>query len=128
VAGETAARPFRPSVRLHQPREYAAVLAATPRRQRGCFELRYLPGPVDRPGPTRLGLVIPKRLARHAVLRNLLKRLAREAFRQALPVLPAGDIVLRLAKPPVAASGPVDGARRALWRSDIDSLLAALRR
>lgn len=47
----------------------------------------------------RLGVVVPKKLLKAAVRRNLVKRLAREQFRQ-LPQLPAMDLVLRLAVRP----------------------------
>lgn len=44
----------------------------------------------------RLGVVVPKRLVKAAVLRNLIKRLGREQFRLLRPQLPARDLVLRL--------------------------------
>jgi ribonuclease P protein component len=47
-------------------------------------------------GLARLGLVIPKRSVRHAVRRNLIRRWAREAFRQRQHCLPMTDIVLRV--------------------------------
>jgi ribonuclease P protein component len=73
-----------------------------------------------------LGLVIPKKNARRAVLRNLLKRIAREAFRQVRTDLPRYDLVLRLAKPLVSASADDDGSKRRAWRVEIDLLLAQL--
>lgn len=49
-------------------------------------------------GTARLGLVVPKRLCRRAVQRNLAKRLVREAFRHDRAQLPADcDLVVRLA-------------------------------
>lgn len=48
----------------------------------------------------RLGVVVPKRLIKAAVRRNLIKRLAREQFRLLLTQLPARDLVLRLAAKP----------------------------
>jgi len=96
----------------------------SPQRLRGgCFELRYRRNEAS---GARLGLVIPKRLARRAVLRNLIKRLAREAFRHALPKLPAVDMVLRLSRPPLSSDARVDGVLRGTWRRDIDVLLAGL--
>lgn len=47
----------------------------------------------------RLGLVVPKRQARRAVTRNLVKRQVREAMRQHLSQLPPGDWVVRLRAP-----------------------------
>jgi ribonuclease P protein component len=105
---------------------------ASPLRLRsGCFELRFKKHEAKEasaPSGARLGLIVPKRLARRAVLRNLLKRLAREAFRQASGPLPAVDMVLRLVKPPLPAARRVDQAMRQSWRQSIDELLAGLRR
>jgi ribonuclease P protein component len=118
--------------RLHRPGEFAAVMASRTRVAAGCFELRYRlrqPGDValsaDR---ARLGLIIPKRLAKRAVLRNLLKRLAREAFRNANPGLPPMDMVLRLAKPALAVGGQLDRPQRLSWRKTLDELLAGVPR
>ena len=126
--GDTKLRPFRPSNRLHVPKEFAAVMASPLRLRGGCFELRYRRNEEAKLQGTgaRLGLVIPKRLARRSVLRNQIKRLAREAFRQILPALSALDLVLRLTKPPLAGKALVDRELRHVWRRDIDSLLAGL--
>lgn len=123
VAREAASGVYRPSAHLRQPKEFTAVLASPLRLKGGCFELRYRPNETI---SARLGLVIPKRLARRAVLRNLLKRLARESFRHVLPRLPAVDLVLRLASPPVPKSGKVDRLQRNIWRRDLDGLLGGL--
>jgi ribonuclease P protein component len=118
--------------RLHRPEEFAAVKGSRTRLSGGCFELRYRPRqpgvaglPADR---ARLGLIIPKRLAKRAVLRNLLKRLAREAFRNATPGLPPMDMVLRLAKPPLAIGGLPDRPQRRSWRKTLYELLAGVPR
>jgi len=71
------------------------------------------------PAP-RLGMVVPKRLLRLAVLRNAVKRQAREAFRQRASGLPAVDVVLRLGRKPVAGTADFKHAAR----RDIDALLA----
>src|SRR5690606_29682221 len=44
----------------------------------------------------RLGLIIAKRFAAKAVVRNAIKRVIREAFRQKRGDLPACDLVFRL--------------------------------
>ena len=44
----------------------------------------------------RLGLIIAKRFAAKAVVRNAIKRVIREAFRQQRGKLPARDLVFRL--------------------------------
>lgn len=46
-------------------------------------------------GP-RLGVIVAKRLLKRAVHRNLVRRIAREAFRHLRPEMPPADIVLRL--------------------------------
>ncbi|MFM2342482.1 MAG: hypothetical protein RLZZ592_2135 [Pseudomonadota bacterium] len=86
-----------------------------------------------RSGPPvlRLGLVVPKRHARRAVTRTIVKNQLRDAMRRHLPHLAAGDWVLRL-------RAPIDRSRFPSARSDalaielrgeIDRLLAdAVRR
>ena len=74
-------------------------------------------------GP-RLGLVIPKRQAKTAVLRNAIKRQARELFRRRTD-LPAMDAVLRLAQP-VRLDRPISRTDRLGWRNEIDRLLGQL--
>lgn len=106
-------------LRLKQPAEFAAVFASRRMVRGENFELRLSPNHGDSP---RLGLVIPKRLARRSVMRNLIKRLAREAFRQALPKLPMFDMVLRLTRKPAEGALSDRGVRRA-WRVEIDALL-----
>jgi len=51
------------------------------------------------PGGARLGLAVAKRLARRAVDRNRIRRIARETFRLRRPMLLRNDFVL-LVKPP----------------------------
>ena len=119
VAGACA---FRPPARLRQAAEFAAVMASPLRSRSKHFEIRYLH---NQHSFARLGLVVPKRLARHAVLRNLLKRLARESFRGVQRRLPAVDVVVRLAKVLV----PSDRANREfrrIWRYELDQLLLGL--
>ncbi len=68
--------------RRHRFAGRGAFMAAlrSPRKIRGTASLLHiLPGV---PGASRLGLALPKRLARRAVDRNRLKRLAREVFRR----------------------------------------------
>lgn len=67
----------------------------------------------------RIGLIVARRLLKRAVDRNLVKRIAREAFRSVRARLPALDLVLRLASPFTALD------RREL-RGELDSLLARL--
>ncbi|MBU1236372.1 MAG: ribonuclease P protein component [Gammaproteobacteria bacterium] len=118
--------------RLHRPDEFAAVMDGRGRARGGCFEVRWRTrqsvilgsGTVG----ARFGLIVPKRFAKHAVLRNLLKRLARESFRNAIRTLPQVDIVLRLVAVPLPAGQRVDAARRRSWRQDVDGLLRKVSR
>ena len=131
MAGKTEAdRCFRTEYRLHRPEEFAAVMASPLRLHEACFELRYRRNESGRGQEgheghgARLGVIVPKRFARRAVLRNLLKRLGREAFRHARPRLPTIDIVLRLVKSPMPAGVKVDRIHRESWRRTLDALLA----
>lgn len=76
-------------------------------------------------GMARLGLIVPKRLAKAASLRNAIKRQAREAFRMSGANLPAVDVVLRLTRP-VKGIRARDLDQHRLWRAEIESLLARL--
>lgn len=76
----------------------------------------------------RLGQTISKRHARRAVSRNLVRRLAREAFAQHQDRLPLGDWFVRLTAPfarsqfPAAASP----ALRQAVRVELDRLFAGV--
>jgi ribonuclease P protein component len=79
----------------------------------------------DRPPGCRAGWVVPKRHARRAVTRSLVKRSIRAALEQAAPRLRAGDWVVRLRAPiepgrfPSAASSVL----RLELRAELDALL-----
>ena len=119
---------FRGEHRLHAAAEFSSVFSARRVLRGEFFDLHYRSDnmPSALPAATaRLGLVMAKKLARRAVQRNLLKRLAREAFRHARPELPRYDMVLRLAKP---SGHDLDQAARRAWRADVEQLLARLPR
>ncbi|WP_019937435.1 ribonuclease P protein component [Bordetella sp. FB-8] len=101
--------------RLHRPSEFAAALKGR-RLARGAFFVVSAASAAapdakpagsadsaaetsrfgEQPACARLGLVIAKRYAPHAVTRNALKRVIREAFRTQRLALPARDYVVRL--------------------------------
>ena len=83
------------------------------------FLLHYRLQTADETTGARLGLVVAKRLLRHAVDRNLVRRLARESFRLMRGQLPSRDLILRLA----VAPAPID--RRAL-AEEIKGLLGKM--
>ena len=79
----------------------------------------------------RLGLVISKKQARAAVLRNAVKRQARELFRTTRGTLPCVDIVLRLVKPldrPKQKGLAGSKIARADWRIELAGLFDKLAR
>ena len=112
--------------RLHAAAEFSLVFA-TRRVLRGrIFDLHYRARELVSAMPSvgaRLGLVIAKKLARRAIQRNLLKRVAREVFRHARQGLPPYDLVLRLSRSP---GGSLDAATRRLLRADVEQLLIQL--
>lgn len=122
---------FRSEHRLHAAAEFSLVFAARRVIRGKCFDLHYLAiKPESRETSVsmcsaRLGLVIAKKLARRAVQRNLLKRLAREVFRHARNHLPPYDLVLRLSRSPGNDTGV---AARKAWRTDVEQLLERLSR
>jgi ribonuclease P protein component len=126
---ESPRRVFLPAFRFHAAKDFSRVFAARSKFRGKYFDLHYLACDTELAGSARLGLVVAKKLARYAVQRNLLKRLAREAFRHTRGRLPPYDLVLRLARPP----GNIQGSEsetaanmRRLWRTDIDQLLDRL--
>ncbi|MEW6512471.1 MAG: ribonuclease P protein component [Pseudomonadota bacterium] len=107
---------FRRQHRLLKPAEFANVFAARRVLRGSQFALHYRDS--DLP-VARLGLVIPKKQAHTAVLRNAIKRQAREIFRLRLASLPARDVVLRLTR-------LVETQDKPAWRTEITQLLERL--
>ncbi len=109
VTVSASERDFPPGRRLHTPAEYAAAFAHRQVLRGPCFDLHC--GAMRAGGAARLGLVIPKKLAKAAVLRNSIKRQLREAFRMRAGELPPRDLVFRLVRWPenmrrLARGGP----------------------
>ena len=115
---------FGSAQRLHSPRDFAAVLDTRKAVRGSCFDLHYRFA--DPGAPARLGLIVPKRMARRAVLRNKIKRLGREAFRQLQTAIPHYDVVLRLVRPLRGADGRSGDVNSPLWRREIEGLLRLL--
>lgn len=111
--------------RLHRPSEFAAVLSGRKVLRGTSFDLHILDGGTQ--PQARLGLIVPKRLARAASLRNAIKRQGREAFRLSMAGLAVGDVVLRL-KRPVDADKPEFVQNLKGWRREIEVLLDRLAR
>lgn len=120
---------FKPAFRLLQPREYTEVFENRRVLRSSHFALHYRPtAALQRPLPTaRLGLVIPKKNARDAVLRNAVKRQIREAFRRQRLQMPLCDLVFRLAQPLDRPDYRLDKASKAGWRLEIEGLFDKLK-
>ena len=58
------------------------------------------PVPSFSPNPSRLGLIVAKRLVPAAARRNLIKRVVREYFRTTRDAFPPGDWIIRLHESP----------------------------
>ena len=85
--------------RLLTPREFKAVFdGAHFKASHRSLLLLAIPGADQTASPGRLGLVVAKKHARHAVQRNRLKRLLRDSFRHHKAELTGLDIVA-LVKP-----------------------------
>ena len=118
TSSTSADQGFRGAHRLHKTDEYSSVFAFR-RALRGRFYmLHYRPSGLD---TARLGVVVAKKLAKRANVRNLVKRIARENFRRQRVDLPAMDLVVRL-------HAPVAKATRAELNLDLLTLLQRLPR
>ena len=107
---------FSPEQRLHTSKEFGRVFGDPARSTDRFFTI--LGRPNARPA-ARLGLTISRRVAKRAVDRNKLKRLAREAFRMQQS-LPCWDFV-------VMAKTGADRAERRVLRESLDRHFARLK-
>jgi len=82
--------------RLRQPQEFSAGLATKPIGRSGPFYVHA----VKTTDQSRLGFILPNRFAKKAVLRNLIKRWAREKFMaEILPAQEFCNVIVRLRQP-----------------------------
>jgi ribonuclease P protein component len=112
---------FPKAARLLKTDEFSSVFRLRPWRRTAHFVVYARPTGND----ARLGLVIGKKYAPRAVTRNLVRRLAREAFRLRRAEFGGWDVLLRLhtrfdkKAMPCASSPPL----KTLCRSEIEELL-----
>lgn len=109
--------------RLLAAKDYSEVFAARRVLRGTMFALHYRPNALPH---ARLGLVIPKKQARAAVLRNAVKRQTRELFRRRRDSLPAFDLILRLAQPLDRPKRVINTQAKANWRVEINALFDQL--
>ena len=118
-----------------QAADFKRALASRPRARSEHFVLHHCAparklSTVDVTGTTlcvdeqRFGVVVPKRHARRAVTRNLIKRQGRAGWRRHAAVLSGGDWLLRLRGPFDVARYPsaASAALRASVRAELDVL------
>jgi ribonuclease P protein component len=119
IPGAPATFAFGRERRLLVPAEFKQVLDhAAERAVHPNFLLLAVPNTLGR---SRIGFVLPKRRVRHAVERNRVKRIIREAFRHLPPDYPPLDIV-------VMARDGLPGLDAAALRTAAEQQLAALAR
>ncbi|MGL4408806.1 ribonuclease P protein component [Zoogloea sp.] len=106
-------------MRLHKTDEFSSVFAFRRVVRGRYFALHYCPNAAQTQSGARLGLVVAKKLAKRAVLRNLVKRMGRDVFRHLQPELPPFDLVLRL-------SAPVATVTKRAMREDMAALFGRL--
>lgn len=99
-----------PSARLRRAADFAALRDAGGRAQTRHFLLRWIPAAG---GQARLGLAVSRKVSKRAVVRNRIKRIARESFRLKRATLPALDVLV------IARASAAVATRRAL-RNDLD--------
>ena len=108
---------FLSAYRLRKTDEYSSVFAFRRAIKGRFFIVHYRPTEL---ATARLGVVIAKKLAKQANVRNLLKRIVREHFRQLRVALPTRDLIVRL-------HAPVGKATRAMLNEDVAQLFGRLR-
>lgn len=113
-----AGQGFPGACRLRKTDEYSSVFAFRRALKGKYLMLHYRPSDLPE---ARLGVVVAKRLAKRANVRNLVKRIVREQFRIRRAALPTVDIVMRL-------HAPVNTATRRMLNEDVVRLLERLPR
>jgi ribonuclease P protein component len=108
-----AALPRWKYARLTTPADYDRVFARSERARIDAYLVMASPNEL---GFARLGLIVAKRLLKHAVDRNRAKRCARAAFQSVRDSLPACDFVVRVIAKPEPGKESV-GLARALQRA-----------
>jgi ribonuclease P protein component len=107
---------LRSTARLHAPEEFHRVRRAGVKQRSPRFEITWM----AHTHATRLGLVVSRRVG-NAVVRNRVKRIVREWFRQSRNIVPAGDLVVR------AFPGAARCSTQKAWQ-DLTSLAQLVRR
>ena len=94
--------------RLSRSRDFDAVYRRGTSASTRYLVLHWFPRETDGDGPSRLGLAVPRSVG-SAVVRNRMKRLLREAWRELLPDVPAGHDYVLVARPGLAEPADTRG-------------------
>lgn len=97
--------------RLLKTDEFSSVFSLRQSKANEFFQLWLRPNGCDR---ARLGVVVAKRVVRHAVGRNFIKRTVREQFRLHAEALSGFDLIVRAKRPVRRSEGAA--ARAALLK------------
>ena len=109
-----------PDARLRAAADFAALRREGKRVSSRYFQTQYR---LSESGQSRLGMAVSRRVSKHAVVRNRIRRTIRESFRLFRPKLPGCDVLL-IARAEAAARTNAD------LRVDLDLIwdrLAALK-
>jgi ribonuclease P protein component len=110
--------------RLSRSRDFDAVYRRGTSTSTRYLVLHWFPREDDAEGPSRLGLAVPRSVG-SAVVRNKVKRLLREAWRELLPEVPAGHDYVLVARPGLAEPAQARGPE---WlRAELAEALAKVR-
>lgn len=82
-------------VKLTKTDEFSSVFGFRKRMYGAWLIANYKPNTLTK---HRFGLVVPKKVAKHAVRRNYMKRVLRSLLQQSLPVNAGSDIVFQVKK------------------------------
>jgi ribonuclease P protein component len=122
VTATSSPAPYTRAQRLLKTDEFSSVFRLRPRAKTRNFVVYARDNGRQQ---ARLGVVAAKRMAPRAATRNLIKRVARELFRQC--ALAPMDCVIRLSAPLNTRADPaISSTLRKEIRAQIESLLAAL--
>jgi ribonuclease P protein component len=95
--------------RLSRSRDFDDVYRRGTSASTRYLVLHWFPREEDRDGEPRLGLAVPRSVG-SAVVRNRVKRLLREAWKQLLPNVPAGHDYVLVARAGLAEPAEARGA------------------
>jgi ribonuclease P protein component len=110
--------------RLSRSRDFDAVYRHGTSVSTRYLTLHWFPREEDAEGEPRLGLAVPRSVG-SAVMRNRVKRVLREAWRELLPQVPRGQDYVLVARPGLLE--PVDSRGRDWLAAEISEALAKVR-